>query len=84
MTSKVSVAKQQAKFTALEASACVYAVAVPYSLASLDEWVEKNYVVKADARGMVKPIPVMDSKPTHDIDEVRRWCGAMRRRCFHA
>ena len=69
----MSVAKYRAKFSELEASACAYAVAVPYSLERLDTWVDNTYATKLDARGLAKPIPVMDSKPTFDVEEVRSY-----------
>ena len=41
----VSVDKFRSKFTELEATACVHAVAVPYSTAMMDHWVDDIYVV---------------------------------------
>ena len=69
----VSVEKYKAKFTELEKVACAYAVALPVSVDRLEEEWKHIFVHKADATDLPLAIPVMDSKPTFDIDEVAEY-----------
>jgi len=72
---EVSVSALEAKFTTLEATACAYAVALPYSLSRLDKWFNDVYDTKVDSRGRARAIPVMDSVPTFDVDAVELYWG---------
>lgn len=69
----VSTAALKAKFTELEDEACPYAVALPYSTDRLDQWWDSLYVHTADEQELPKPMPVMDSVPTFDVEEVQTY-----------
>jgi hypothetical protein len=66
----VSVDKFAARFSALESSACTYAVSLPVTTERLETWWQNVYAHKASVDELPLMIPVMDSKPTYDIDEV--------------
>ena len=62
---------RRAKFVDLEAEACSYAVSLAVSVDRLQEWWKNVYIEKSGTAGISRPIPVMDTKPTVDIDEVK-------------
>ena len=43
-----------------------------YGSWQVDEWFNDVYATKVDSRGLAKPMPVMDSAPTFDMDAVER------------
>ena len=69
----VSVGQYAEKFTELEESACAYAVSLPVSIDRLQEWWKNVFVHKIDDSNLPKALPVMDTKPTYNIDEVKRY-----------
>jgi hypothetical protein len=66
----VSSSVHRDKFIELEEHACEYAVAMPYSRTTLDEWFDTTWVITDNLEGLPKPMPVGDSQPTYDMDEV--------------
>jgi len=72
-SSRVVVEKEMSKFSELEATACTFAVSLPYTVARLEAWWTDVIVHNADEAALPRPMPVMDSHPTWDMDEVETY-----------
>eukprot|EP00622_Pseudochattonella_farcimen_P007439 FR743420.1.p1 GENE.FR743420.1~~FR743420.1.p1 ORF type:complete len:298 (+),score=23.06 FR743420.1:100-894(+) len=72
-SASVADPKQEALFLPLEDAACLAAAALPYSYEKLEAWVDNVFVQTTNNASLPKPIPVMDSIPTFDMDSVKKY-----------